>query len=183
MSELKSGVILAIGSDTDTERPSAWVGCLGCYNSGRLFGKWLDGEAADDLEAAGLANAAGNCVKCGADEFWVMDHENYGGALSGECNPTEAREAAELLASVEDYERERWAAWLDNGMTADIDEMRECYIGEFSSDTELGEYFADEIGLLNEMPESLRGYFDYESYGRDLAHDTFEYSGFYFWNR
>jgi len=174
----------------DTETPSAWVGCLGCYNSGRLFGKWLDGLVCDDLEAAGLAEiltigeyTAPRCVKCGADEFWVMDHENYGGALSGECNPTEAREAAELLASAEDYEREAWVAWLDNGMPADLEEMRECYIGEFSSDTELGEYFADECGLLDEMPESLRRYFDYESYGRDLAHDTFEVSGYYFWNR
>lgn len=183
MSELVSGTIIAIGSDKDTDTPSAWVGCLGCYNSGALVGKWLPGNECDNLEAAGLTNSSGACVKCGADEFYVLDHENYGGVLSGECSPIEAYNAAILLESVEDHERGPWEAWLSNGMPADIDTMRECYIGEFSNDEELGEYIADECGLLNDMPESLRGYFDHARYGRDLAYDTFEVSGHYFWNR
>jgi len=182
MSELVSGAIIAIGSDKDTDTPSAWVGCLGCYNSGALVGKWIPGSECNDLEAAGLTNSAGACIKCGADEFWVMDHENFGSVLSGECSPMEAYDAAILLESVEDYEREQWEAWLSNGMPADIDTMRECYIGEFSNDEELGEYMVDECGLLNDMPESLRGYFDYAKYGRDLAYDTFEAAGHYFWS-
>jgi antirestriction protein len=113
-----------------------------------------------------------------------MDHENYGGALSGECNPTEAREAAELLASVSDSEREAWAAWLDNGMNSDVDEFRENYFGEFSNDEEMAENLADEMGLLGEMPESLRYYFDYAAYARDLlCGDIWTNSGHYFWNR
>ena len=163
--------------------PRAWVGCLACYNSGSLVGKWANGTEWDDREAAGLTNNAGACLKCGSDEFLVMDHENFDGMISGECSPMEAYDAAVLLESVEDYEREQWKAWLSNGMPTDIDEMRNCFIGEFSSDEELGEYIADEFGLLNDMPESLRGYFDYKAYGRDIAYDTFEYGGFYFWSR
>jgi len=183
MSELNSGVILAVGNDKDSDTPSAWVGCLGCYNSGALVGKWIAGNECDDLEAAGLTNSAGACLKCGADEFYVLDHENFGGVLSGECSPMEAFNAALLLESVGDDDRARWEAWLSNGMPADIDAMRECYIGEFSTDEELGEYYADECGLLSEMPESLQRYFDYAAYGRDLAYDTFEAGGFYFWSR
>lgn len=183
MSELNSGVILAVGNDKNSDTPSAWVGCLSCYNSGALVGKWIPGNECDDLEAAGLTNGAGACIKCGADEFYVLDHENFGGVLSGECSPVEAYNAAMLLESVEDYEREQWEAWLSNGMPADIDAMRECYIGEFSNNEELGEYFADECGLLSDMPEGLHRYFDYAAYGRDIAYDTFEYGGFYFWNR
>ena len=63
---------------TDTT-PRAWVGCLGCYNGGALVGKWIDGEICADLEYAGLTDRAGKCNRCGADEFWVMDHENGGG--------------------------------------------------------------------------------------------------------
>jgi len=174
---------VAIGNDKDTDMPSAWVGCLGCYNSGALVGKWIAGNECNDLEAAGLTNSAGACIKCGADEFWVMDNQNFGGVLSGECSPMEAYNAAILLESVEDYERPLWEAWLSNGMPADIDTMRECYIGEFSNDEELGEYMADECGLLSDMPEHLRGYFDYAAYGQDLAYDTFEAAGHYFWNR
>jgi hypothetical protein len=34
-----------------TEVPRAWVGCLACYNDGRLVGSWMDGEEAGDREA------------------------------------------------------------------------------------------------------------------------------------
>ena len=183
MSELNSGVILAMGNDEDTTIPRAWVGCLSCYNSGALRGKWIPGNECDDLEAAGLTNSAGACLKCGADEFYVLDHENFGSVLSGECSPMEAYNATMLLESVEDYEREQWEAWLSNGMPADIDAMRECYIGEFSNDEELGEYIADECGLLEAVPEGLHMYFDYAAYGRDIAYDTFNSGGFYFWSR
>ena len=190
MSELDSGVIVAIGKDKDTDTPSAWIGCLSCYNSGRLFGKWIAGLECNDLVSAGLATletvgdyTANRCVRCFGDEFAALDHENFLGLISGECSPVEAYEAALLISELDESEYEKFAAWISNGMAKDIDKMRECYIGEFSSDTELGEYYADETGLLSEMPESLRRYFDYEAYGRDLAHDTFESGGFYFWSR
>ena len=183
MSELNSGVILAVGNDKDSDTPSAWVGCLGCYNSGALVGKWIAGNACDDLEAAGLTNSAGACVKCGADEFWVMDHENFDGMLSGECSPMEAYEAASQLDGVEEYEREILRAWLGNGMKFDLDAMREAYLGEYASDQEMAEEFAESCDLLGDMPESLRYYFDFEAYARDLMNDVWQFSGYYFWNR
>lgn len=163
--------------------PRAWVGCLGCYNSGALVGKWLDGETCADLESAGLADSAGKCIRCVSDEFWVMDHENYLGALKGECSPSEAQEIAESLASVPDYEREILSAWLSNGMDFDLDEMRECYIGEFPSDEAMAEEYAENCDLLSAIPESLRYYFDFNSYARDLMHDMFEADGHYFMSR
>ena len=35
-------------------------------------------------------------------------------------------------------------------------------------DQGLGEYFADELCTLEAVPTHLRGYFDYEAYGRDI---------------
>lgn len=176
----------------DTDTPSAWVGCLGCYNNGNLFGKWLPGNVCDDLEAAGLARietigdyTAARCVKCGGDEFNVFDHENFGGLLSGECSPVEAREAAELWEQAPESEREAWAAYLDNiGKGATYSDFQDNYIGEFNSDYEIAEEFANECGLLDEMPESLRRYFDFDAYARDLmSGDIWSNSGHYFWNR
>lgn len=162
--------------------PRAWVGCLGCYNSGSLVGKWIEGSECDDLEAAGLTDAAGKCKRCGADEFWVMDHENFDGVISGECSPMEAYEAAQQLESVPEYEREILRAWLGNGMEFDLDSMNDAYIGEFSTDTEMAEYYAESCDMLRDMPESLRCYFDFEAYARDLMNDVFEFSGYYFWS-
>ena len=188
MSALDTGVILAIGNDQESTTPRAWVGCLSCYNSGRLFGKWIDGTECDDLESAGIATmetvgeySAYRCVKCFGDEFSVMDHENFLGLITGECSTTEAAEAARQLEEItDDSEREIVIAWLSNGMEFDLEKMRECYIGEYSSDQDMAEEYISGTGMLDDSPEFLARYFDYESFARDLMNDIFEYSGHYF---
>jgi hypothetical protein len=96
--------------------PKAWVGCLGCYNSGSLNGAWVDGLEAGDISKAvkvktGAPAIYGEncpvCIKCGSDEFWVFDHEGYSGLISGECSPSEAQEKAELLVSVDEESARR----------------------------------------------------------------------------
>ena len=66
-----------------------------------------------------------------------------------------------------------------------LSDAEDCYIGEFDSLTHLAEHLCDETGLLSEMPENLRYYFDFEKYGRDLqlGGDVWENEGFYFFNR
>jgi antirestriction protein len=169
--------------------PRAWVGCLGCYNSGELNGAWVEGVEAGDISKAvkvkiGAPAIYGEncpvCVKCGSDEFWVFDHEGYSGLISGECSPSEAQEKAELLASVEEGESEAFTAWLALGMGEDLEAMREAYIGEFSTYTELADYFLENGAL--EIPDNILPYFDYEAYGRDLSFDLMEQGSHYFWN-
>jgi antirestriction protein len=167
--------------ETTTTTPRAWVGCLGCYNEGRLNGAWVEGEEAGDISRAVTLNGE-KCATCGADEFWVFDHEGYEGTLKGECSPMEAQEKAELLTSVEDSEREMWRAWLSNGCEADPDAMRDAYFGEFSSDVEFAEYLVQESGLLEGASDTLSRYFDFEAYARDLMFDFWESDGHYFRN-
>lgn len=167
----------------DTDTPSAWIGCLGCYNSGRLIGKWIPGVECDDLAAAGLTNSTGKCLRCGADEFLAFDHENFMGLLDGgEPNPMECYTAAMQLADVPEYEREIVAAWLGNGMDFDLDAMRDAYVGEYGSDRDFAESLVNENGLLESIPENLQNYFDYDAYARDLMFDAWEYNDHYFWN-
>ena len=171
----------------DTE-PKAWVGCLGCYNSGLLNGAWVNGVEAGDIskavkikigEPAIYGENCPVCVKCGSDEFWVFDHEGYEGLISGECSPSEAQESAELLASADDSEREAFIAWLALGGDKDLEAMREAYWGEFNTYTELAEYFIDELGSFN-IPDNIRPYFDFEAYGRDLSYDFMSHGSHYF---
>lgn len=61
-----------------------------------------------------------------------------------------------------------------------INDARDNYIGEFESYYELGEYFADELDLL-QMTDSVRNYFDFEAYGRDVSYDLIEARDYYFW--
>jgi len=74
----------------DDTTPAAWIGCLACYNAGRLVGEWH--KRADALEEF---TPPDDCAAVGHEEFWVMEHENMGSIL--ECSPLEAYQIARAL--------------------------------------------------------------------------------------
>lgn len=165
---------------TDTT-PRAWVGCLGCYNSGSLNGEWLEGSAAADLVAAGLAQditvgdyTAPRCLSCGADEFWVFDHENYLGLISGECSPVDAERYA---ATVEEIEREgidlgAAAAFIADRHEWDLDAFQDSYVGQYESLEEYAQELAGE--LYGKELEGAAWPFtciDWEWAARELSYD------------
>lgn len=47
------------------------------------------------------------------------------------------------------------------------------YRGEAESEEAFAQQYVEDCGLLNDLPESLRGYFDYEAYGRDMFMDGY----------
>jgi antirestriction protein len=75
-------------------------------------------------------------------------------------------------------------AYLDNcgigGVS--ISDIEEAYSGQFDSWEDLAYDLLESTGDINQIPESLRGYFDYEKFGRDLSYDYFESNGHYFRN-
>lgn len=48
------------------------------------------------------------------------------------------------------------------------EDFDEAYFGEWLTEQEFAENLVDECGLLADMPENLRYYFDYEAFARDL---------------
>ncbi|HGE6013819.1 TPA: antirestriction protein ArdA [Vibrio cholerae] len=108
------------------------------------------------------------CFTSYGSGWGFMDWEGYKEALESDVD------ADLLLAAIE------------NGIEAS--EVSDRYYGEFTvsicqfmnnaESTAFAEMYAEETGLLSEMPEHLKQYFDYERYGRDLAMDfTFIDSG------
>ena len=179
---------------TETETPRAWVGCLGCYNSGDLVGEWMDSHTAGDAVLWSFVRQMNDgrelCARCGSDEFWVFDHEGLpDGVLSGECSPCQFAEVATAWESVDDPEM--FAAYLGNvgeAVTADnvaelIEQAEERYTG-YATVTEYAENYLEESGLLAEVPESLRYYIDAELFARDLelGGDVSEVDGYVFLN-
>jgi len=171
----------------DTPTPRAWVGCLGCYNGGLLNGAWVAGTVAGDVSRAlkvklGEPAIYGQnclvCVKCGSDEFNVFDHENYGGLLSGECDPMTAQRMAELWEELEESdsgeELRAYAANLHLSLS-DLgtwrDDFENNYIGTYGSFREYADSVADDVVLAGVNDETVKRYFDYDAWARDLAHD------------
>jgi antirestriction protein len=162
--------------------PRAWVGCLACYNGGRLVGAWVDGTEAEDMAADFDAFNGGEVwlnefddtqrrLHLGEkhEEFWVFDHENYAGALTGECSPAGAQRLAVALTDLDSYPIAAVAAYISNmGGTDDLDGFEDEFLGEWDSLEAYAEEYLDSTGALDEIPEHLRPYFDVAAYARDL---------------
>lgn len=56
---------------TTTTDPAVWIGCLACYNAGRLTGDWYQATEADEVTPARLHGG----VSTTHEELWVMDHD------------------------------------------------------------------------------------------------------------
>jgi len=176
--------------ETETETtPRAWIGCLACYNNGRLRGKWIDAETAAAEYAADVITYAGQatpgtypsgtpaiyCDACHGDEFDVFDHEN----LPKCCRTVRGfYENAERLAEMDADTLERFevlAGWLGGEMSLDdltaYDEDN--YRGQWDTFREYAEQYADEVGDMTEATDHLRGFIDWQAYADWLEQDYY----------
>jgi antirestriction protein len=167
-------------TQTKQDEPAAWIGCLSCYNNGTLRGKWITARQAADEADSGEPISYGNqaadsrCVKCGGDEFEIMDGE----LLPRTCSTLrEFYENAEELATLhDDGKLEQINALASNLISETLEDLiaydDDNYGGQWSTWQEFADNYADEF-LTHEMPEHLAPYFDYEKYARDLAHSYY----------
>lgn len=133
---------------TALDEPAIWLGCLSCYNNGRLNGKWITAEMAAEPEAPetlnGLAEqvqvndyTASRCRKCFGDEFDVMDHQ----LIPKSCaNAKDFYDNAEQLAELHNNEKLALIVILANNIDVaghmSLDELvnyhDNYYMGEFT---------------------------------------------------
>jgi antirestriction protein len=160
------------------ETPRVWVGCLGCYNAGHLLGEWVDAEDADDEAATKLITEGGNVRGAHTsdhdaaphEEWWCFDVENMPG---GEMSPSTAAKIGRALAAVDGpvgavraYIENAGLPYIDWDTLAD--DFEEAYAGEWDSFEAYADELADDIGLLSDVPESVRPYFALDRWARDL---------------
>ena len=145
-----------------------YVASLSDYNAGRLHGEWIDADqTADDifLEVKAMLAQSREPI---AEEWAIHDYEGFGGISIHEWESFET--VAELAEAIEEH-GDAFAAFYgyqDQGDTVaeSVDVFEEAYRGEWDSERDYAEQFAEDIGL--EIPEWLAGYVDWESYARDL---------------
>jgi antirestriction protein len=189
------------------DTPRVWVGCLACYNGGRLVGAWVDATEAEDMAGDFDAYNGGEVwsnefddeqrrahLAEGHEEFWCFDLENFGAALTGECSPVEAARIAGALESVGGppkavaaYVANIGAGYVDWDTLAD--DFGEAFAGEWDSLEHFADEQLEESGDLADIPERLRPYFNTAAYARDLrlGGDVWTEDSpagvFVFWNR
>ena len=160
-------------SATDTT-PRVWIGCLHCYNDGRLVGDWFDAATADEVTTY---DVHGDSHEDSHEELWVFVHENL--PVRGEMDPSEAAEWGRVYTEVDPEHWPALCAWVESGYyvaegTGDlpsISDFEDSYCGAWESFEDYAREVADLIGLLTDVPEEIANYFDWDSWTRDLAFD------------
>lgn len=130
-----------------------------------------------------------DCFECGSDnikhvssaEEWAFhDWENIPGRYISEYGlDPKFWDYLDFINST-NLDQEVIDAGIELGLP--LDEIEECYQGEFNNSTDLAYEYIESTGMLNDVPDFISMYFDYESFGRDLATDYSEFNGHYFSN-
>lgn len=145
---------------------------LGKYNEGELLGEWVTLPASEE-ELEAVFERIG--INEEYEEYFITDYEtDVDGLKIGEYdNLEELNELAETLEDMSEEELEVVGVMLEDG----------CEFDEAIEKTENGDYriyyncddmsdvaynIVEEDGLLNNVPDTVARYFDYEAYGRDL---------------
>ena len=159
-------------------------------------GLWIDMDLIDDEDEILEQLADAGLIPRETDEDdpdWVGDPE-YGGDLLvadaeglakcflGQYGTFDLEKFIEARDSR--FGEEVVEAYLSCFDEWDEDDCADRYRGEFQSWEEMAEELLEETGQLSEIPESLRYYFDYEKYARDirLGGDMCESNGHFFWS-
>ena len=158
-------------SAATTITPAVWIGCLACYNAGRLTGNWFQATIADEVTPHTLHGH-----QTSHEELWVMDHEHL--PIEGECSPAEAAKLARHLDEVDEHQLPAFLAWIASGSHVldgenlpDHGEFTDRYAGHWDSFEQYAHQLADDIGMLADAPEEIARYFNWQSWTDDLQHD------------
>ena len=150
-----------------------YVGTYNKYNSGSLFGKWLD--LSDCWDKDEFMEACRELHKDDQDpEFMFQDYENIPEALITECWLSdkffELRDAIEKLSETE---QEAFFVWCDHHNSdisgEDADDLISSFEYEYQGEYKDEEDYAYEIvEECYDLPEFAKTYFDYSAFARDL---------------
>lgn len=167
-------------TSNNTNHPQVWVGCLGCYNDGRLVGEWIDAEDAEDITIDVLHDYLPATLRTQVerdsahDELWCFDTNNM--PKSGEMQLMDA--AMWGRAYVELSDDSLWPAYmrwcydvLDAAEAPEVARFRQAYQGEYGSFADFGWEQYCELKPTEGMTDEQERYFDYEQWLRDLEMD------------
>lgn len=166
---------------SNTTTPAVYVGTYHKYNCGSLAGKWLD-----LTDYADHADFIAACYELHANEedpeLMFQDIEGIPSQFCSECSINWAFIDAYNTA-VEQGNDAAFVEWAEYSGDCDYDNFSDAYYSEAESEEDFAYAYAEETGILSSVPDSIRSYFDYERFARDLFCSGFLFlNGFVFSN-
>ena len=172
-----------------TIAPKVYVACLGCYNEGRLHGKWMDADELEEEWERELTIAEGRCFTSGFypmtackkphhDEWAIHDYD-------GVPNLGEHPDIPNLIVVMQAVEEhgKPFLEWfnLDPHNKSHHDDLgeafQEAYCGHYESKEDFAEDFAESMGYIDsDSSNPLWRYIDFDWYWKAELRHTYHYS-------
>ena len=159
----------------ESESPALYCGTYGKYNSGNFNGMWVNVSTFNDYD-----EFVNFCKAIHADEedpeIMCQDGENIPDSLCHESmGEEEFNKIAEYCELCDEYGVSAVDDFLELYKPEDLGRMQDAYVGVYDSRDE----FAKEKAIVDFNPEKIMGdfagYFDYESYARDLFFNDYKF--------
>jgi antirestriction protein len=151
-----------------------YVASLSDYNKAVLHGRWIDIDGSTTVEDVmdevnEMLAESPSAMEYGdkAEEWAVHDYEGFHGLGLGEWDDFETFiKHAEML---EEY-GEAWRVYVGfvGSEYANKSDFEDSYRGTYKDEVDFAYELIDELGHLNNVPDTVRNYFDYEKFARDL---------------
>jgi antirestriction protein len=161
---------------------SVYIGNLGKYNEGIIAAEPLRLPASTEELQAVLSQIGVDGIRY--EEIFIPDYDTNVAGLRGHLGESESIDElnylAVLLDELDSGQIAKFEAALSLGEYAgsvkdliNLTQNLDCYefFPEVKNEEDLGRYLIDECGALD-VPENIKGYFDYEAYGRDTFLNT-----------
>lgn len=140
------------------------------YNNGKIIGEWVS------LPCEDIEEVLEKISNSGKDELFISDYEtDINGLKVAEYEDSlQLNEIAEEIEEMREDELIAFQAYLEqyaNNMEQALEEVRQGnYTIYYDCDdmSDVAYQVVNESGLLDGVPETIKGYFDYEAYGRDI---------------
>lgn len=153
---------------------------LGKYNEGELVGEWVELPVSEE-ELEAVKTRIG--INEHYEEMFITDYETDFGYRIGEYdNIEELNEVAEQFEGLDEEEQRVFEVMLEDGYTSE-EALEKISNGDYriyydcKDMSDVAYTVVEECGYLNQIPENLQSYFDYEAFGRDLdIEGTFYYN-------
>ena len=155
--------------------PQVWLGCLTCYNSGRLVGGWH--PAADAAEITPSQLHGRSIPPETHEELWCFDHERI--PVSGELDPLTAARWGQLFDELDSPDQ--WpavCAWVRSGDFVEdgeglpsLSDFTERYCGIWDSFLDYAHQLAEDCQVFDGVPEDLRQYIDMAAWAAEIEAD------------
>jgi len=148
----------------DESAPAVYCGTYHKYNCGSIAGAWMNLEDYSDRDE--FYAACAELHKNEDDpEFMFQDYQNFPESFYSESSVSD--ELYDWIA-LDDDKRELLEVYTDNiDQSGTLEQAEERYQGVYTSRADWAESYLDDTGAINEVPDHLKYYIDFDSYARD----------------